>query len=349
MSEILVTGGNGFVGRHVVTALRDRGETVRVLALPDEDTRWLEQQGIAVHRGDVCRAETLEEPMRGVDKVLHLAAMSDVWRPLEQYRAVNVSGSENVCRAALSAGVCRLVQMSSSSVYGSALDRPAEESLPLAPFPDPYPVTKAEGETVVRRMIEDHGLPAVIIRPDQIFGPGDRMHFARVADRLAEGRAIIVGAGDNCLPLVFISDIVNGLLLALEHPGAVGQTYNITNDRPLTQREFLEAIALEVGAAPPCVHVPYRILYAAGWAAERVVGVSRSGRRPPVTRLGVAFLGADTRCAIDKARRELGYAPRVALRDGVRITAAWYREGQPEAPVGQGTSASTEALEEVNA
>jgi len=349
MSEVLVTGGNGFVGRHAVMALRDRGEEVRVLALPDEDTRWLEQQGIAVHRGDICRAETLAGPMRGVEKVLHLAAMSHVWRPLEHYRAVNVSGSENVCRAALSAGVRRLVHMSSSSVYGSALDQPAEESFPLAPFPDPYSLTKAEGETVVQRMTQDHGLPAVIIRPDQIFGPGDRVHFAQAADRLARGRAIIVGAGDNALPLVFISDIVDGLLLALEHPRAVGRAYNITNDRPLTQREFLEAIAQQLGIALRRVHVPYKLLYAAGWAAERVAMLSRSGRRPPLTRLGVVFLGSDSRCAIDKARRELGYAPSVALQDGVRRTAAWYREGQPEAPVAAGCPDPTHDLEEVNA
>src|SRR5579862_2037645 len=118
MSEILVTGGNGFVGRHVVTALREQGDTVRVLALPDEDTQWLERLGIAVHRGDISSAETLAQPMRGADRVLHLAAMSDVWRPLEHYRAVNVTGTENVCQAALAAGIERLVHMSSSSVYG---------------------------------------------------------------------------------------------------------------------------------------------------------------------------------------------------------------------------------------
>src|SRR5438105_2484698 len=284
MSEILVSGGNGFVGRHVVLALRERGEAVRVLALPDEDASWLEHRGIAVHRGDICRAETLAQPMRGVDRVLHLAAMSDVWRPLEHYHAVNVTGTENVCRAALAAGAERIVHMSSSSVYGTGLSRRADETFPLAPFADPYPVTKADGDMAVQHMIADHGLPAVIIRPDQIFGPGDHMHFGRIADRLAGGRAIIVGAGDNALPLVYITDIVAALVLALEHPRAVGQAYNITNDSPLTQREFADAIAREIGARPRHIHLPYRSLYAAGRVAERVAMISRSQRRPPVTR-----------------------------------------------------------------
>jgi nucleoside-diphosphate-sugar epimerase len=325
--EALVTGGNGFVGRHVVSALQERGDGVRVLALPGDDTSWLEDRGVRVCRGDICDAESLVEPMRGVDGVLHLAAMMDVWRPLEDYRAVNVDGTERVCRAALHAGVRRLVHMSSTSVYGMQLGRPADETFPLAPFRDPYPVTKAEGEGVVRQIAAAEGLPAVIVRPDQIFGPGDQLHFARTADRLRAGKAIIIGSGDNAVPLVYVTDVVQGLLLALDHERAVGETYNITNDRPLTQAQFLEAIAREVGAEPPRVHIPYQALYAAGYAAERVAAVAPTSRRPPITRLGVVFYGTDNRYAIDKARRELGYRPRIALPEGVRLAADWYRRG----------------------
>jgi nucleoside-diphosphate-sugar epimerase len=332
MTQVLVTGGNGFVGRHVVSALQDRGDRVRVVALPGEDTSWLESRRVAVHRGDIREANTLVAPMQGVDDVLHLAAMMDVWRPVGDYHAVNVAGTENVCRAALGAGVRRVVHMSSSSVYGVGLRMPADEGFPLAPFRDPYPVTKAAGDMTVQRMIVEDRLPAVIIRPDQIFGPGDHMHFARMADRLRAGRAIVVGSGDNALPLVYVTDVVRGLLLSLDNEHAIGRAYNISNDRPLTQRELLQAIAQEIGARPPRLHVPYRALYAAGYTAERLATRRSSGRRPALTRLGVAFFGTDNRCAIDKARRELGYAPRVALRDGVRLAAAWYRRRGRERP-----------------
>lgn len=325
MSTILLTGGNGFVGRHVVAALRDRGDIVRVLALPSEDASWLEQQGIVVYRGDIREPGTLTEPVRDADAVLHLAAMMDVWRPIEDYRAVNVTGTENICRAALAAGVRRFVQMSSSSVYGVALGRSADESFPLAPFPDPYPITKAEGDMVVQRMIADDGLPAVIIRPDQIFGPGDHLHFGAMADRLRSGRGIVVGAGNNAMPFVYVTDVVRGLLLALDHERAAGQIYNITNDDSLTQKQFLRAIAHDVGVSPPRIRIPYRALYAAGYLAERLAAMAPSARRPPITRLGVAFFGTDNRYAIGKARRELGYAPQVDLREGVRMTATWYR------------------------
>ena len=101
MKMILLTGGNGFVGRHLVSALQARGDGVRVLALPGEDTGWLEQRGVSVYRGDIRRPEALAEPMRGADGVLHLAAMMYVWRPTEDYHSVNVVGTQNVCRAAL--------------------------------------------------------------------------------------------------------------------------------------------------------------------------------------------------------------------------------------------------------
>jgi 2-alkyl-3-oxoalkanoate reductase len=325
VTDVLITGGNGFVGRHLVEALQARGDRVRVLALPEEDTAWLQERGVAVHRGDIRDPATLTAPMRDAEGVLHLAAMMDVWRPLEDYRAVNVTGTANVCNAALRAGVGRLVHMSSSSVYGVVRGGPVTEEFPLRPFPDPYPVTKAEGDALVQRLIAV-GLPAVIVRPDQIFGPGDRLHFGRLADRLRAGRGIVVGSGANTLPLLYVSDAVRGLLLALDHESAVGQAYNITNDRPLTQEGFYRAIAEDVGGRAPRVHVPLAILDLAARIAERTATMSRSPHRPPVTRLGVSFLGTNARFSIGKARRALGYGPRVDLREGIRLTAAWYRD-----------------------
>jgi nucleoside-diphosphate-sugar epimerase len=338
VSTILITGGNGFVGKHLVAALLSRGDRVRVLALPGEDGSWVERRGAEVCRGDIRDARSLAEPVRGADAVLHLAAMMDVWRPLRDYRAVNVTGTENVARAALAAGVRRFVHMSSSSVYGMGHGRPVDESFPLTPFRDPYPVTKAEGDLAVQRLTGTDGLPAVIVRPDQILGPGDHLHFGAMADRLRAGRGILVGSGDNIMPFVYVGDVVRGLLLGLDRDAALGHAYNITNDQPLTQRQMLTAIAEETGADPPARRVPYRALYAAGCVAERLASLAPSalpGARPPITRLGVAFFGTENRYSIGRARSELGYRPAVGLRDGVALTAAWYvraraREAAPQ-------------------
>ena len=333
--DVLITGGNGLLGRHVVAALQDRGDSVRVLTLAAEDTRWLERRGVAVYRGDIRRPETLTAPMGGVRAVLHLAGMMGVWRPMEDYHAVNVTGTGNVCRAALAEGIARFVHVSSWTVYGMDLGELVREDFLLRPFREPYAVTKAAGDIMVQRMIAEDHLPAVIVRPGTFFGPGDHLHFGRMADRLHAGRGVIVGRGDNALPFVYVTDVVQGLLLALDCEHAVGQAYNITNDQPLTQQQFLEAIAHETGASLPRIHVPYQALYAAGAAAEQLAPLTRSQRQPVVTRLGVKLFGTDNRHAIDKARRELGYRPLVDLRDGVRLAATWYR--------GQGHSAGSPA------
>jgi nucleoside-diphosphate-sugar epimerase len=330
--EVLITGGNGLLGRHVVDALQERGDDVRVLALPAEDAAALEQRGVEVHRGDIRAPETLTAAMCGVDAVLHLAGMMGVWQPLADYHAVNVSGTENVCRAALSVGA-RMVHVSSWTVYGMDLGQPAGEDFPLAPFREPYALTKTAGDELVQRLIAEDGLPAVIIRPGTFFGAGDRLHFGRLADRLRAGKGVIVGAGHNALPFVHVSDVVQGLLLALDEERALGEAYNITSDRPLTQVELLTAIAQAIGASPPRIHVPYRPLYAAGWAAERVAALTRSRRQPVVTRLGVKLFGTDNRHAIGKARDELGFTPRMDLADGVRLAANWYLE-RDELPLG---------------
>jgi nucleoside-diphosphate-sugar epimerase len=329
--EILITGGNGLLGRHLVSALQDRGDSLRVLVLPEEDASWLDDREVTVCRGDVRQPETLTAPVSGVDAVVHLAGMMGVWRPMADYHAVNVTGTENICRVALMEAA-RVVHVSSWTVYGMALGQPVHEDHPLTPFREPYAVTKAAGDMVVQRMIAEDRLPAVIVRPGTFFGPGDGLHFGRMADRLSAGNGVIVGSGDNALPFVYVTDVVQGLLLALENERAVGQAYNITSDRPFTQKEFLHAIAREIGASPPRFHVPYHALYAAGYAAEVLGRLARSRRQPVVTRLGVKLFGTDNRHAIDKARSELGFRPKVSLEDGVRMAAAWYRGQDQPAP-----------------
>src|SRR5919204_1765849 len=171
--DVLITGGNGLLGHHLVPELQEGGARVRVLVLPDEDATWLEQRDVDIYRGDIRRPETLTAPMSGVDAVMHLAGMMGVWRPFEDYVAVNVTGTENVCRAALAEGA-RVVHVSSWTVYGMALGASADEGFPLTPFRESYALTKAAGDLAVQRMIERDGLPAVIIRPGTFFGRGDR-------------------------------------------------------------------------------------------------------------------------------------------------------------------------------
>jgi len=229
------------------------------------------------------------------------------------------------------------VHVSSWMVYGVGRGGPAREDFVLRPFREPLGMTKADGDRAVQRMIADNHLPAVILRPGTFFGPGDNPQFGRIADRLRAGEAIIVGPGDNALPLVYITDVVHGLLLALDHEHAVGQAFNLASDQPLTQQQFLEAIASEIGARPPRIHIPHPALYTVAVVAEQLALIR--GTQPVVSRLGVMIFGTDNRLAIDKAQRELGYRPQISLRDGVRLTAAWYlAQRRPDADAPSATA-----------
>jgi nucleoside-diphosphate-sugar epimerase len=321
--RILVTGATGFLAQHLIPALQKRGHTIRALVLPSGDATWLLHRGVDIYRGDVRQANTLTQPMRDVDAVFHLAAAIGMRRPMKDYHAVNVIGTEHLCRAALAAGVTRLVHVSSTSVYKQGLGEAVREDFPLGPLPDPYPLTKAAGDELVQRMIVEEHLPAVIIRTSTFFGPGDHLNFGRIVDRLIARRAIIIGSGRNAVPFVYVADVVQGLLLALEHERAEGQIYNITDETCPTQEGLLLEIAEQVGARSPRIHVPYSILFSAAYVAERIAKL-RQSEHPLVTRFGVALYGANNRYSIDKARTELGYEPRISLREGIRLAAAWY-------------------------
>jgi nucleoside-diphosphate-sugar epimerase len=323
--ETLITGGTGLVGHHLVSALQQRGDTVRALVLPTEDTSWLEERGVAIYRGDIRDPDTLTAPMHNVDTVFHMAAMQGVWLPIKEYYKVNVTGTENVCRAALAANVRRLVHVSSWTIYGMSRGRVLTENDPPAPWHDPYWITKAQGDLLVQRMITTDHLPAAIIRPGTIFGVGDRLNFGRIAEKLLNGKGLIVGSGRNVLPLVYVTDVVQGLLLCADRDQAQGQAYNITNDQSLTQEEFLRVIAQQLGAAPPCLRIPYYAAYAIAFAAERAADLMHS-KHPVVTRHGVTLFGTDNRHSIEKARTELGFVPQVGIREGIQLASTWYQQ-----------------------
>ncbi len=324
--RVLITGATGLLGGHLIKELQQRGEDIRALVLPVENADKLVKQGVEIVRGDVTDASTLEPAVKDVELVFHLAGMMGVWRPLADYRLVNVTGSENLYKAAQKAGVRRYVHTSSHTVYGLGYGRFLTENDPLRPDPDPYSLTKAEGDRLMRRLMLDSKVETVILRPGTFFGPGDRLHFGRMAQKMKDGKGLIIGRGDNALPFCYVTDVVQGFLLAAYHENAPGNVYNITNDHPLTQLEMFNAIADAVGGVRPTRHLPYLPIYYGSIVAEKVVA-RVTHTKPIVTQLGAMMFGSDNRHSVEKARRELGFEPKVDLLTGIKIAAEWFNAG----------------------
>lgn len=329
--KILITGATGLLGGHLIKELRQRREHIRALVLPIEDTSKLLEQGVEVVKGDITNRSTLDAAVKDIDLVFHLAGMMGVWRSFADYHLVNVIGSENLYKAAQKAGVRRFVHTSSHTVYGLGHGRFLSEDSPLRPDPDPYSLTKAEADRLIRRLMLTSEMETVILRPGTFFGPGDRLHFGRMAQKVKDGKGVLIGRGDNALPFCYVSDVVQGFMLAGYHEKAPGQVYNITNDRPLSQREMFQAIADAVGGIRPTLHLPYVPIYYGSIVAERLVA-RLTQTRPVVTQLGAMMFGTDNRHSIEKARWELGYQPQVDLLTGIKLAAAWFNAGGMELP-----------------
>ncbi len=324
--KILITGATGLLGGHLINELQQRGEHIRALVLPIENADKLIEQGVEVVRGDITDATTLPPAVKDIDLIFHLAGMMGVWRPLADYRLVNVTGTENLYKAAQAAGVRRFVHTSSHTVYGLGHGRFLTESDLLRPDPDPYSITKAEGDRLIRRLMLNSAVETVILRPGTFFGPNDRLHFGRMAQKMKDGKGVIIGRGDNALPFCYVTDVVQGFLLAGYHPQAPGNVYNISNDHPLTQQEMFNAIADAVGGVRPTRHLPYLPIYYGAIIAERIIA-RITHTKPIVTQLGAMMFGTDNRHSIEKARHELGYEPKVDLRDGIKLAAEWFNTG----------------------
>jgi 2-alkyl-3-oxoalkanoate reductase len=304
---VLVTGGAGFLGSHLVELLRQDGEPPRV------------------YRGDIADPPALASATRGVDCVLHCAARTGPWGPAGEYERVNVRGLETLVRTALAAGVRRFVHVSSVTVHGNDVRGTADETAPLRQEPNPYSRSKVAGERLLERMIREEAAPVTIVRPGWIYGPGDRASFARLAEMVGTGRMLVVGDGSNHLPLIYVRDVARGILLAAEAEQALGRSYLLVNDEPVTQRDFLDAIAAELGVAAPKRRLPYRAALTAGATAEALWRLARRREPPPVMRYGLQLLGGENRFVITRAREELGFDPQVGLTEGVTHTVAWYR------------------------
>ncbi len=322
---ILVTGAAGFLGGHLVDVLLERNESVRILVRPGEDISRYAKTSIEVYQGDLTDRSSLEEAVDGVERVLHCAARTGPWGPEANYERVNVYGTKTLVEAAMGAGVRRIVHVSSITVHGLDVHGTVDETAPLRGGFDPYSRTKAATEHLLQQMIQDKEAPVTIVRPGLIYGPRDSNSFGRFASLVEQGKMVLIGSGNNHLPLIYVRDVAQGIVLASEVEQAVGKAYLLVNDEPVTQQDYFHAMAKELGVASPRIHIPYRTALTVGATAELVSHLLHRQQPPPLMRFGLMQIGGENCFKINRARNELGFSPQINLEDGVRQGIAWYR------------------------
>jgi nucleoside-diphosphate-sugar epimerase len=260
----------------------------------------------------------------GVDYVVHTAAKVGDWGHADEYRAINVVALEHLLNAVEKEGrLKRWVQISSLGVYPPRDHFGSDETVaPNIEGLDGYTRTKAEAEVLLKQHIERHKLPAVILRPGFIYGPGDRHVVPRLMEKIQAGKMKLLGDGQKVLNNTHVSNLVDAILLALESPNAVGEIFNVRDERLVSREEFIGTIADYLGKPRPG-KVPLPVARVLCNVFENVGKAIGKREAPMLTKARLKFMTLNLDFSIAKAKEKLGYRPHVDFKEGMREALDW--------------------------
>jgi nucleoside-diphosphate-sugar epimerase len=314
---ILVTGGTGFIGTHLLEKLAASGERVRALVRRTRMPRAL-PAGVETVYGDLASGAGLAEALLGSDAVIHLAGVTKALHT-EDYYTGNVRATRQLVQAMAGRGI-RLVHVSSLAAIG-----PATGGVPLAEDAEAHPPThygksKLEAERVVRELAPD----AVIVRPPVVYGPRDTDVF-QLLKSISKGLVLELAGGERWFSAIYVKDLVEGLLAAMAAPGAAGRAYFLAHAKPVSWRQLGASAARIMGRRPRVVTVPFAVAHVVGACGE--VWARLRGKPGIISRekIAEAQYMAWT-CDTGRAARELGFVAATSLDEGLAASLAWYKE-----------------------
>jgi nucleoside-diphosphate-sugar epimerase len=325
-STVLITGATGFLGSHVADHLAARGDRLRALTRPSADLAHLKSLNAEILPGDLADVADIGRAVEGANVVVHCAAKVGDWGPAEDYRRVNVEGLRHLLDAVKGKPLHRFVHVSSLGVYEARHHYGTEESEPLPDnHIDGYTQSKVECEKLALQYVREHQIPLTILRPGFIYGPRDRTILPRLAARLKSRTVKYVAKGKYALNTTYVGNIADAVLLAIDHPGAVGEIFNVTDGEFVSKRKFFETIADSLQLPRPTVSVPLWLARPTARILERSARRNNRPEPPRLTQALLKFAGLNLDFSIAKARTVLGYNPATGFDDGMRQAIDWYQ------------------------
>ena len=322
--KVLVTGGGGFLGSAIATRLVERKYHVRSFSRSPYPE--LSSMGIEQIQGDICNKTAIEHALRGVDLVFHTAAKAGIWGNYSDYYTTNVTGTQNVIAGCKKHHISRLIYTSSPSVVFNGTDMEGvNESVPYpATYHAYYPQTKAIAEQVVIKAA-GQGLMTIILRPHLIWGPGDKHFVPRIIARA--NRLIRVGNGKNLIDTVYIDNAAEAHILAAEalekNPKLSGNIYFIGQGDPVPLWDMINHILKAAGLAPVRRSMPRNMAWLIGVMLELAYRSFNITKEPRMTRFLADELAKAHWFDISAARKDLGYTPRISIKEGLRRLERW--------------------------
>ena len=319
---VLVTGATGFLGSALVMELVKQKQPVRVLARDEAKARAQFGDAIDIVVGEITDAAQVQRAVEGVTIVYHFAGrLYHPSTPTELYYRTHVEGTRILLEACKGQPqLQRIVHCSTTGVHGVTGKTPAAEDAPFAPT-NPYEETKLQGELLALKACKEDGLPVSVARPGLVYGPGD-LHLLGFFSSIKKGRPCLIDGGKALIHPIYIDDMTAAFLLCAERPQAIGHSYNIAGDHPVSFRELAAAIARSLGKSLPKGDIPLWLANLASDVFALVPGMN--GENAPLTRSRVKFLTNSRVYNIGRARSELGFAPSMPLEEGMQQTAEWY-------------------------
>jgi len=319
--KVLVTGGGGFIGSHLVESQLAQGNHVRTIDLHLARLAGVKNhQNLELIDGDITNPDQTEQITKGVDVVYHLAsAHLDVSLPQEHYQRVNVDASLDLLESAHKHSVKRFVHCSSVGVIGDVINPPADETTECRPT-NIYEQTKLEGEQKVLDYARKTGFCVVVARPAWVYGPRCP-RTEKLLRTIGKGHFIIFGSGGNLRHPIYIADAVRGLELCTQKEVPCGEIYILAGEKPVTSRELVRVVSTEMGRSAPAIQLPITIGRLMTWLMELVF--IPLGKQPPFSKRSMDFFLKNNAYDIGKAKRDLGFYPRVDLEAGIKKTIEW--------------------------
>jgi nucleoside-diphosphate-sugar epimerase len=321
--NVLVTGGTGFVGSHLVESLLQRGCTVTCLVRDPARLRWLSGLKVRLVQGDCSLPGSLVSAVKDVSIVFHAAGLTKARRAREYYE-VNQLGTRNILEACAgnNPDISKFILVSSLAAAG-----PSGDGTPVKDTDSPRPVSdygKSKLLAEEEAMRYQDRFPVVILRPSAVYGPRDADMF-ELFRWAARGLWVELAGGDRFINPCFVKDLVSALLLAAEKRTASGSIYFVAEDRPYSWSEFREALLSSGGVKARTIKIPYWAAYLMGRASEfgsvftsRPALTNRQKVREAVQRYWT--------CDLTKIESELGFRAAFPLEKGLRLTWEWYRK-----------------------
>jgi nucleoside-diphosphate-sugar epimerase len=322
VGKTLVTGATGFAGNNLCRRLVQDGTQIVAFVRPTSHYRELVNLGIECRKVDIKDIASIQDNFSGITKVYHLAAEYRIEHSdKDEFTLVNIEGTRNLLKAAKAAKVKRFVHCSTVGVQGVIDDPPADENYRFNPG-DHYQESKLQGELLARDYFSK-GLPGVVVRPVGLYGAGDS-RFLKLFKPISRGYFVMIGHGNVLYHITYIDDFVDGMVLCGIKPEALGEVFTIAGEKYTTIRELVNMIADVLGEPHPKWHIPLFPVYMAAKICEGIC--RRIGVNPPLYPRRVEFFCLDRAFSIEKAKRLLGYKPKVELKKGLATAASWYKE-----------------------